>query len=425
MQVGVAASDITPKPGLLLQGHLSRNPSHTVLYPLEIRAIVFAQDGLRTAIATLDVMLAPADLTDRIRRRVQHDCKIRPDRIMIAASHTHCAPYMRESMGIQPDRSFIESVEIRTANCIADATANLAPATLGLGCGSAHFNVNREPSLTVNREGIVDRRVRVLRVDRAGAEPLAVLFHYSCHPTTMSGNQGYISPDYPGIARAAIESSLGCRALFLPGCFANVRPAIISEDGRFCSATKEQLDACGQELGQAVCDVAHYIRTEPTTALSAAVEPLKLAYGPAMPRSQLEQRVAKGELTPWARQVLGMIDQGTLPRARRSQMQRFLIGPTALVAIPGEPVQEIGHAIEKCYRGALGATDLWPVGYTNDMLGYLCTPQQHQAGGYEPNAYPHFNEPATFDGEAARIVATTGQLLNQACPNAEAEFTTT
>ena len=45
MKSGVATADITPEPGPVLQGHWSSNPSHSVLYPLEVRAIVFEEGG--------------------------------------------------------------------------------------------------------------------------------------------------------------------------------------------------------------------------------------------------------------------------------------------------------------------------------------------------------------------------------------------
>ena len=137
---------------------------------------------------------------------------------------------------------------------LIEAAAHLEPVALGLGCGWAAFNINRrQPApvdkasldMTLNYGGIVDRRARLLRIDKADGSPLAVLFHYSCHPTTKGGKDGMMSPDYPGIARTSIENQLGCHALYMPGCFGNVRPAIIDKQtGGFGNATKEQLDAC-------------------------------------------------------------------------------------------------------------------------------------------------------------------------------------
>jgi hypothetical protein len=52
------------------------------------------------------------------------------------------------------------------------------------------------------------------------------------------------------------------------------------------------------------------------------------------------------------------------------------------------------------------------MGYTNDMVGYLCTPQQHAVGGYEPNAYKLFGNPARFAGEAQAVTDVAENLLS-------------
>ena len=67
---GVASGDITPEPGPVLQGHWNTNPSHSVLYPLEVRAVVFADGDAKIAIATLDVIGITRAITDRIRAKV-------------------------------------------------------------------------------------------------------------------------------------------------------------------------------------------------------------------------------------------------------------------------------------------------------------------------------------------------------------------
>jgi hypothetical protein len=104
-----------------------------------------------------------------------------------------------------------------------------------------------------------------------------------------------------------------------------------------------------------------------------------------------------------------MIQSGTLPPSETSSMQSLRIGPLSLLTIPGEPVQEIGHALERL--AAPHHPDLWPLGYTNDMLGYLVTERQKLEGGYEPTAYPFFDRPAPFADEESRIRDTAAKLL--------------
>jgi hypothetical protein len=322
-----------------------------------------------------------------------------------------------------PPAEFLETVEARAAECVIEAAGRLEPARLGLGCGSAHFNINRRPlpgggGMIPNYGGVVDRPARVLRVERGDGSPLAILFHYSCHPTTKSGSEGLISGDYPGIARAWIERELGCAALFLPGCFANIRPAILRERG-FGSATQEELVACGEGLGREVVRVARSLRAEDSGPVTARRVEFEMPFGEPKPVEELEQTAADDSergrnLTgPWARRVLEMKRAGTLPSGEPTEMQRLQVGPLALVSIPGEPFQEIGHAIEKQNRGALGTAEIWPVGYTNDEIGYLCTDRAYVEGGYEPGAYVYYGRSAPFRGEEALIGETAGGLLKE------------
>ena len=237
MLAATASADITPDPGPILQGHASTNPSHTVLYPLELRAIVFSDGKRKVAIVTLDLIGISLAITTRIRSAVAARTGIAEDCVMVCCSHTHCGPPILPGLPSSPiDPAYIERVVESVTESIAQADATLRPVRLGTGGGTAHFNVNRRPQpgipdMSVNDEQVADHRVRILRVDtideqggaKVAEQPLAVLFSFSCHPTTLSGGEGFISPDYPGVARHGIEAALGGHALFLPGCFGNVR----------------------------------------------------------------------------------------------------------------------------------------------------------------------------------------------------------
>jgi len=418
MYAGVGAADFTPEPGLVLQGHLSKNASHAVLYPLEARAIVFRDNQAALCIVTLDVIGIELAMTQRIRGEISGKTGIAPDHIMIAASHTHCAPAMLHNLAMTPDPQFLRRVEQAAVQAAIEASQESHPVTLGLGCEAAHFNVNRRPlpgqtQFSVNWGGVVDHRVRVLRIDGPEDRPIAMLFHFSCHPTTKVGSEGFISPDYPGVARRHIETALGCHAMFMPGCFGNIRPQI---DGTFASATKEQLDAVGGELGRAVCRAARYITTRPTAGLSAAERELFLEFAPPKSEHELEQLMRETS-TPghavranWAKRTLERVRGGNLQAGLASIMQAIRVGPLLVLGIPGEAVQEIGFAVERRLAGVDGVDDLWAMGYTNDQIGYLVTERHKEEGGYEPNAYSFYDRPAGYREEERVIVETAVKL---------------
>lgn len=423
MFAATAAADITPAPGHVLQGHGGADPSHAVLYPLEVRSIVFADGSEKAAVATVDVIGITLELTNRIRATVQRQTGIPADSILIAASHTHCAPATLGCLGMTPDPKWMKSVEDALVRTLVDAAGKLEPVNLGLGCGWAAFNINRRPKpgthdMSVNYAFLCDRRVRFLRVDRRDGSPLAVLFHYSCHPTAKGGREGLISPDYPGVARRIIEQRMKCHALYMPGCFGNIRPNILQPNGAFASATRDQLDDVGMQLARGVCDAADYVRGAPANDVSGRTIEVEVPYGEPMAIEELHRRVNDGTVgwpaeaaNKWARKVLQLIDDRAMPKSEASQMQKLNIGPLTIITVPGEAVQEIGHAIERELIGRTGARDVWAMGYSNDMLGYLCTEEQHTAGGYEPNAYPYFERPAPFHNELATFVAGARAMI--------------
>jgi neutral ceramidase len=385
-----------------------------VLRPLEVRAIVFESAARRVAIATLDVVGVTRETTARIRRVVEQARGIPASGVMVLCSHTHCAPATLPCLGLSPSAEWLERIEGEVAACIERAARGLSPVRLGLGSGEAHFNQSRRPSSTREDDACepVDRRVRVLRVDRLDGSILATFFHYSCHPTVVSGLEGFVSPDYPGVARDVIDAA-GGTSLFFPGCGGDLRPAVDIET----SDARSRLDRCGRLLGEEVCRVVASIDTRASAALHAARAEIELPFGDPLPAERLRELMTEPtelgrRLTgPWARKVLRLVETGSLPRARQSEMQAMTIGPLTCVGIPGEPLQAVGRALEERVGRCSDARDVWPVGYANDQIGYFCTERQYAEGGYEPTAYGFYDQPAPFSGEERVIVDSAVRLV--------------
>jgi hypothetical protein len=414
LEAGVARGDITPQAGAVLQGHWGAPPSHSVLRPLEVRAIVFASGDRRAALATVDAIGVTRETTRRIRALVEEACGIPADEVMVVCSHTHCAPPTLPCMGLRPSAAWVERIEQETAACIARAAARRFAVKLGVGGGEAGFNQSRRPAANLDREP-ADQRVRVLRIDRLDGSMLAAIFHYACHATALTGLRGLISPDYPGIARDHVEGALRTTAMFLPGCGGDLRPALDTIDVDEADAVA-RLETCGRVLGQEVCRVADRIDTSPARALHGARADVEFPFGDVLPVDRLRELAAEqGDMAwltgPWARQVLRFVETRSLPRGRATEMQAMTIGPLTLVGIPGEPLQDVGRSLEQDLSGPPASPFIWPVGYANDLIGYFCTAQQHREGGYEPTAYSFFDAPAPFSTEERVILAGARRLL--------------
>ena len=93
------------------------------------------------------------------------------------------------------------------------------------------FAINRREKtatgykIGLNPSGPTDPAVPVLRLSDARGKPLAVVFGYACHNTTLTAQIMTISGDYAGFAQAALEAEHpGTVALFITGCAADANP---------------------------------------------------------------------------------------------------------------------------------------------------------------------------------------------------------
>jgi hypothetical protein len=414
---GVSRGEITPEPGPVLQGHWGAPASHCVLRPLEVRALVFEFGAHRAAIATIDVIGVTRGTTHRIRRLVEEICGIPFDGVMVICSHTHCAPATLPCMGLGPSAAWLDRIEREVAACVGRAAQSLHPVRLGLGCGAVHISQSRRPGSggADSSANPVDRRVRVLRIERPDRSVLATVFHHACHATALSGLRGLMSPDYPGPARDLIEAAVGGTALFVPGCGGDLRPPR-DDPGDDEGEARSRLETCGRTLGKEVCRTVERIDTAASGPLRTARVDVDMPFGVPLPVERLRElaeedsELARGLTGPWARRVLQLIEAQSIPRVRSTEMQAISVGPLTCVGIPGEPLQAIGLALERRLEDVARSQTVWPVGYANDQIGYFCTEHQHAEGGYEPTAYPFYDEPAPFRDEERVILEAATRL---------------
>lgn len=422
MFAAVQSFEFTPRPGLVLQGHLSEVKSGEVLLPLEGRVLALRRDDeTPVVVAAVDILGVPLGFTDRVRDEVSRRCGLPQLQLLLATSHTHGAPAMLPMMGMTPDAEFVQTLESRLVEAMVRCIKGCdQPVRFAVGASETYFHTNRRPmpgtdGACLNRAGVIDPRVRALRLDRPDGSTLATLFHFSCHPTSIAGSTGKISSDYPGAARRVIEAKTGAAALFLPGCFGNIRPAYV-QDGGFRNATEPELMHSGELLADAVRRATLGQPGGEYDRLSCHTAELKLDYQSTDPDEKFKRLMEtmppfiKPTFVAWHARIREQLRPGGFAPLV-SRMQALAIGPVVLVTVPGEPVQEIGYAIERLGEQH-GINRVWSMGYSNDMPGYLVTQRHKVEGGYEPNAYPYFDKPAPFADEEHAIRQTAQKLLD-------------
>jgi neutral ceramidase len=349
LRVGIADVDITPTPGTALAGYSSRGgPSTGVHDRLRATAVVFDDGQARAAIVAVDLLnLRQAD-GEAIVAAIERAANIPRLHVLLNASHTHAA----HSLG----KSGQGRAELATkiAGAVARAVRRARPASLGYGEGTIDFNINRraigpdgKARAGLNPAGIVDRRVKVLRIDHGDAvSPAGVIVSAVCHPNVLRSQNRQISADFVGLAKTFVERNLGGKtmAMYLQGTTGDIRanlPSLDPADGFGRNGSEADLVWAGHGLGSEVVGVATGLRVREKIlqrkqhfSIRAAEDVLQVTPDPT-------KRPDGGKLA--------------LP------IRALAVGDFLFVSLPGEPVVEYGLGIEK---------DLAPLGKTTFVLGY-------------------------------------------------------
>jgi hypothetical protein len=267
----------------------------------------------------------------------------------------------------------------------------------------------------------VDRRVKVLRLQADGpGEPLAVVFLYACHATSMGGTP-LISGEHPGRACAFVEHAYGgaTTALYLQGCTGDVRPNVTDEEGGFRSATPEECSRLGRRLGAEVVRVCETLAggDRPAAygddaALQAASRRVRLPFASSPTAAELRRSLREASSDyerGWVKEILGRLQSGPLPEHEPAEVQVFRVGEHLLVGLPGEPMTELGWRIEEPL-----ARPTFVAGYANANVGYLCTAASYAEGGYEPaTSYRAYARHAPFTPDVERLLVNAAVALGK------------
>lgn len=376
--IGTGKAIITPALGTAMAGFAGReHGADSVRDDLELRVFWVDAEGNEAGpvcVICADLIGIGARFAAQVREDLAGSFGIKPGSVLLAASHTHCGPQALENLidtgAIDPE--YLTRLRRQCLEAATDAKDSIRRAVLKAGRGALEggYAINRrrringEMGMAPNPEGIRDDEVTTLAFhDPQSGEVLAVLFHFTCHASTVSGYG--ISGDYPAEARRYVERALpGAVAGFLQGCCGDVRSNCTFVGGqRFRSGQSEDLKAFGAALGAQVVHLVHTAQD---------------SFAPAL---------------------LGQLDQASLPLEKEGEyvglpLQRLdLAKEVSLVGLGGEPVVEYGHFVKQLRPGAYAL----PVGYANAVVAYIPTAHMFEEGGYETHSScRYFGLPSSF-----------------------------
>lgn len=441
---GVARADVTPPVGVMMSGYAARKtPSVGVHDDLAATALYLEKDGVQAGLVSLDLIDVETRELDELRARCQELAGVLGENVFVACSHTHGGPLTEPREGDKLLAAYLENTWWKIAGALSEAKRNAAPVRLGHARTEARVAGNRRERtpdgrtiLGFNPNLPSPRVTDVLRLDRADTgQPMAVLFQYGCHGTTMGGDNYLITADYQGSARRFVERGLaGARAMFVGGCAGNQNP---HPRGTFALAEQH-----GQRLGAAVVHAAlsieatreverlkvhalhHRLPLAELPTIQACRDELTAAEAAAEAERQRAREKAQQAGVPcdpkiplaWAterrlkraQECLAAVERGEKDLFIPVELQALALDDVALVSLPGEIFFEIGEEIRR--RSPFRVT--LPVDYANGSIGYVPTQAEVPFGGYEvqmSRAHRH-GLPLRDDADAALIAGALAAL---------------
>ena len=419
-RAGAFAVDITPtKFPVFVSGGFLPKVVEKVNDPLHARCLVLDDGTERIALVVVDTCTMPIAVAEEAKRLIEIETKIRRDRIMISASHTHSAPSLGSGHGVPSEEAYIAWLPTKIAEGVAVAVKNLAPAKVGWAIGDDPNNVfcrrflMKEGTATTNpfggtkndravmnpghanvnkiaRTGPVDTAVSVLSLVSPDGKPIAVFGNYSTHYAGNGIPRDTLSADYFAVFAQRIREKIAEKigAENVPDSFVGIMSNGTSGDANCIDflnpARKFDYKSVGEDTAQAAMAVWPNIQYFDWVPL-----------GMVERRMTVRNRVPTPEEVNAAKEHLATLPDGKLktvndvyaqatvdmehwPKTSVIPLQAMRIGELGLTALPGEIYGITGLEIKA--RSPFIPT--MNISHANGSFGYIPPEEQHRLGGY-------------------------------------------
>ncbi len=342
LAAGAAAVPLETPTGVPIGGYPRlRYASQGVEDPPMARALVLSKPGLSVALASVDVLLVPAALRDKVEERL---ADLRLDAVLVAATHTHSGPggFWDDALGARfgtgpYDPALEDALAGRIADAVRAAAAARAPALVSVAR-------SRRPDLVRNRDG-GERggQLLAIRVERPDGEAVGQVVVFPAHATIRESRNRLLSGDWPG----ELARSLPGVTVFLQG----------AEGDQTWFLPEPQPGPAHLAYGR---HVAAEVRQLPYPPGDGAPELAAAAAEVSLPAPSF------GAVPPFLDRLLANLLWNWMPE--RTRVVALRVGPATLLAVPAEP----GAAVGSAWREALGP-GAEVVSLVGDYVGYVET----------------------------------------------------
>ncbi len=408
-KAAAASEKITPTGKVWMAGYAARKgPMESVKQDIYAKALAIedTEQG-RFVFITLDLIGVPKELRIDVEKLAEEKYKLRPEQILINASHTHSGPMLRAyrppgsdtylpSYGSIPE----EQNEMRVKQVMdyrkmllgkidilfEKTLTNLEPATLTWSKARAGFAMNRRSPVKPGQwknapfpDGPVDHDVPVLQVKSAdGKQIKALLFGYACHATTLGTME--IHGDWPGYAQHYLEEDHpGSVAMFINGASADQNP--------YPRRMPVFVERHGRSAAMAVETALETQQIPISGPIRSAISWPEINYQSPPSREALEKKAASSSYYEkrYAEFLLAVLDSGNeFPKSYPVPTQVVRFGESlTLAAIGGEVVVDYALRLKEELGRKTNGAPVWFSGYSNDVMTYIPSRRVLEEGGYE------------------------------------------
>jgi hypothetical protein len=416
LRAGAAAIDVTPIHfPVLVNGGMLANTATKANTPLYARAVVLDSGGERIAIVVVDSCMLPRPLLDEAKHLASQRTKIRPERMLISATHTHTAPSALACLGTDADESYTPYLREKLAEAIAAAESNLEPAKVGWAVkhaadytalrrwiirpdrvgtdpfGNATLRANMHAGADWNNvtgeSGPEDPDLSMISFQALDGRPIALLANFSMH--YFSGVEP-LSADYFGLFCAGVEAKLGAGqssngrpfvAIMSHGCSGDIwrrdytKPVSVEAEWK--------IDEYAQGLAKIALSAYESIDHAQNATIAMAERRMTLKYRtPDKQRLEWAQRIVStmGDRPPKTTEEVYAREQIILHERQSTEIvvQALRIGEIAIATTPNETYALTGLKLK--LQSPLPKTMV--IELANGGDGYIPPPEQHLLGGY-------------------------------------------
>lgn len=319
---------------------------------------------------------------------------IRPEGIVLNASHTHYAPGTISNMPISMGpyyENYTNQIMQIIVNNLLQLYVGLEPCQIHFAKANAKIGANRRKMINgkavfaPNPSGEYMSDTPVIIIDLYKSNKRILWVNHACHPTGL-GTDTRISSDFPGYMRQTLLKTRSADGvMFFQGAAGSSKETVPSEGSvEFCTNARHARkngDMLAKQVLAAIGKNLHPIHGPLFCTCQLIHLPIKDASGNETLQAILQAPKKNLVLCEWAENMLKKYPTAEYPKTLPIEFQLIALGENFnILTVPAEPTAELASVIKSLYR--VSGHD-FILGYTNGLEGYLPTDKMIGDGGYE------------------------------------------